>query len=217
MKGVARQHHRRPVSSRSIYLKGMKVMPPIACYFSPQSGYAYLGHDRLCRIAAEHGASILWRPVDIAKVFAESGTTSPAKQSPVRLAYRQADMARGAKALGLPLNAKPPFWPVNTIPACRMIIAAERSGADAAAVIGAVFRAVWTRDMDIAATQTLTRIATELGLDAAALARLAETPEVAGILEGYTAEAVAAGVFGSPSYVVGGEVFWGQDAAGEGL
>lgn len=186
-------------------------MPSVACYFSPQSGFAYLGHDRLSRIAAEHGASILWRPVDIAKVFAESGTTSPAKQSPVRLAYRRADMARCAEALGLPLNAKPPFWPVNTIPACLMIIAAERSGADAATYIGAVFRAIWTRDMDIAATETLTRIADELGLDGAALARLAETPDIAGILEGYTAEAVAAGVFGSPTYVIDGELFWGQD------
>ena len=92
-----------------------------------------------------------------------------------------------------------------------MIIAAERSGVDAAAYIGAVFQAIWTRDMDISATETLMRIADELGLDGAALASLAQTPDIAGILEGYTAEAVAAGVFGSPTYVVGGELFWGQD------
>jgi 2-hydroxychromene-2-carboxylate isomerase len=186
-------------------------MPSIACYFSPQSGFAYLGHDRLCRIAAEHGASILWRPVDIAKVFAESGTTSPAKQSPVRLAYRRADMARCAEALGLALNAKPPFWPVDTIPASLAIIAAESSGADPAAYIGAVFRAVWTRDLNIAAPETLMHLAEELGLDGAALARLAATPDIAGMLDGYTAEAVAAGVFGSPTYAIGGELFWGQD------
>lgn len=186
-------------------------MPDVACYFSPQSGFAYLGHDRLTRIAAEHGATVLWRPVDIAKVFAESGTTSPAKQSPVRLAYRRADMARYAKALGLPLNPMPPFWPVNTIPAARMIIAAERSGADVAAYIGAVFRAIWTRDMDISASETLMLLASELGLDGAVLARVADSPETAETLERYTAEAVAAGVFGSPTYVIDGERFWGQD------
>lgn len=186
-------------------------MADVACYFSPQSGFAYLGHDRLCRIAAEQGASILWRPVDIAKVFAESGTTSPAKQSPVRLAYRRADMARCAEALGLPLNPVPPFWPVNTILACRMIVAAERSGADVAAYAGAVFRAIWTRDMDISASDTLTLLASELGLDGDRLARLADGPEAAETLERYTAEAIAAGVFGSPTYVIGGERFWGQD------
>ncbi len=186
-------------------------MPDVACYFSPQSGFAYLGHDRLIRIAAENGASILWRPVDIAKVFAESGTTSPAKQSPVRLAYRRMDMARYAKALGLPLNAVPPFWPVNTIPACRMIIAAERSGADTAAYIGAVFQATWTRDMDASASATLMLLANELGLDGERLARIADSPETADTLERYTAEAVAAGVFGSPTYVIDGELFWGQD------
>jgi 2-hydroxychromene-2-carboxylate isomerase len=186
-------------------------MPDVACYFSPQSGFAYLGHDRLSRIAAEHGATILWRPVDIGKLFAESGTTPPPKQSPVRLAYRRADMARTADALGLPLNAKPPFWPVNTIPACRMIIAAQRSGADVAGYIGAVFRAIWVRDMDISAPETLKLLAVELGLDGESLARIADSPEAAATLERYTAEAVAAGVFGSPTYVIDGELFWGQD------
>ena len=186
-------------------------MPDVACYFSPQSGFAYLGHDRLTRIAAEHGATVLWRPVDIAKVFAESGTTSPAKQSPVRLAYRRADMARYAKALGLPLNPMPPFWPVNTIPAARMIIAAERSGADVAAYIGAVFRAIWTRDMDTSASETLMLLASELGLDGEDLARVAGSRQTEDTLARYTAEAVAAGVFGSPTYVIDGERFWGQD------
>ena len=186
-------------------------MPTVACYFSPQSGFAYLGHDRFCRIAAEHGASVFLRPVDIGKVFAESGTTSPAKQAPVRLAYRRADMARSAEALGLPLNPVPPFWPVNTIPACRMIIAAERSGLDVAAYTAAVFRAIWTRDMDISASETLMLLAGELGMDGESLARNADSAEAAETLERYTAEAVAAGVFGSPTYVVNGELFWGQD------
>ena len=186
-------------------------MQSVACYFSPQSGFAYLGHDRLIRSAAEHGVSILWRPVDIARVFAESGTTSPAKQSPVRLAYRRADMARYAKALGLPLNAVPPFWPVNTIPACRAIIAAEQLGADVAAYTGAVFRAIWTRDMDISAAETLVLLASELGLDGESLAHAADGPDVAEALERYTSEAIAAGVFGSPTYVIDGERFWGQD------
>lgn len=186
-------------------------MLTITCYFSPQSGYAYLGHDRLCRIAADHGAVILWRPMDIIKVFTESGTTPPAKQAPARLTYRKADMARWAEALNLQLNPAPRFWPVPTSTACRMIIAAERTGGAIATFIGAVHHAVWADEANIGDTETLLRIAGECGFDADALATLATSPEVAKTEASYTAEAVAAGVFGSPSYVVGGEMYWGQD------
>ena len=186
-------------------------MRAITCYFSPQSGYAYLGHDRLCRIAEAHGAAILWRPVDIVKVFAESGIVPPAKQSPARAAYRRADMARWAEALNLPLNPAPRYWPVQTVAACKMIIAAGRLGGAVGTFIGAVHHAVWAGEENIADSGTLLRIAGECGFDTNALAAVAYMPEVAETAESHTAEAVAAGVFGSPSYVVGGELFWGQD------
>lgn len=186
-------------------------MTAVRCYFSPQSGYAYLGHARLCRIAAETGATILWRPVDIGTVFAESGTVPPPKQSAVRLAYRRADMARFAAALGLPLNPTPPFWPAATGLAQRLIVAAEAEEHDPAALIGAILAAVWARDLDIGDPATLVRLATEEGLDGEALVRLADTPEIAASAAAHTAEAVAAGVFGSPSYIVGDELFFGQD------
>lgn len=186
-------------------------MLSVTCYFSPQSGYAYLGHDRLCRIAAELGASIAWRPIDIMRVFSESGITPPAKQAPARLAYRKDDMVRWSRAANLPLNPAPRFWPVQTDAVCRAIVAAERLDGDAAVFIGAVHRAVWTDEENIADTATLMRIAAACGFNADALAGLAAAPETAETAGRYTAEAVAAGVFGSPSYIVGGELFWGQD------
>jgi 2-hydroxychromene-2-carboxylate isomerase len=114
-------------------------MLTVTRYFTPLPGYAYLGYDRLCRIAAGHGAAIASRPVDIMKAFAGSGTTPPAKQSPVRLAYRKADLVRCAKAFGVPVNPAPRHWPVPADAACKLIIAGERLGGDAAALSGAIW------------------------------------------------------------------------------
>ncbi|QRG09214.1 2-hydroxychromene-2-carboxylate isomerase [Xanthobacter dioxanivorans] len=186
-------------------------MPEITCYFSPQSGYAYLGHARLVAIARAHGAAILWRPVDILKVFAEGGSTAPAKQSPVRNAYRKVDIVRWAKRAGISINTEPAFWPTDTLPACRLIAAAMLQGIDATDLIGACLGAVWARNLQISERATLVRLADEVGLDGAHLAELSDSVEAAERVARNTAEAIAAGVFGSPSYVVDGELYFGQD------
>ncbi|MFS8036953.1 2-hydroxychromene-2-carboxylate isomerase [Xanthobacter sp. AM11] len=186
-------------------------MSEITCYFSPQSGYAYLGHARLVAMAHEHGATISWRPVDILKVFAEGGSTAPAKQSPQRNAYRKLDIVRWAKRAAIPIKTEPAFWPTDTLPACRMIAAAQLEGIDPAALIGACLCAVWARDIQISDRANLIRLAGEVGLDGARLAELSDAVAAAEQVARNTAEASAAGVFGSPSYVVGGELFFGQD------
>ncbi|WP_454914882.1 DsbA family protein [Xanthobacter sediminis] len=186
-------------------------MPEIICYFSPQSGYAYLGHGRLREIARDAGASILWRPVDILTVFAASGSTAPARQSPQRNAYRKLDIVRWAKRAGIPINTEPAHWPTDTLPACRLIAAAQMEGLDPADLIGALLGAVWARDIQISERENLIRLADEAGLDGARLATLSDTVEAAERVERNTAEATEAGVFGSPSYVVGGALYFGQD------
>ncbi|WP_234051197.1 MULTISPECIES: 2-hydroxychromene-2-carboxylate isomerase [unclassified Xanthobacter] len=186
-------------------------MPEIICYFSPQSGYAYLGHARLRDIARTAAASILWRPVDILKVFAAGGSTAPAKQSPQRNAYRKLDIVRWAKRAAIPINTDPAFWPTDTLPACRFIAAAQKAGMDPADFIGACLSAVWARDMQISERDNLIALAQEVGLDGPRLATLSDTVEAAEQVERNTAAAIEAGVFGSPSYVVDGELYFGQD------
>jgi 2-hydroxychromene-2-carboxylate isomerase len=186
-------------------------VPEITCYFSPQSGYAYLGHARVRAIARAHGAAIQWRPVDILKVFAAGGSTAPAKQSPQRNAYRKQDIVRWATAAGIPINTEPKFWPTDTLPACRLIAAAIAAGEDPADLIGGCLAAVWARDLQIADPEVLYQLAAEAGLDALALAERAAGPEAAALVEAYTAEAIEKGVFGSPTYVIGDDVFFGQD------
>lgn len=186
-------------------------MSEIICYFSPQSGYAYLGHGRLRAIARESGAAILWRPVDILKVFAAGGSTAPAKQSPQRNAYRKADIVRWAKLAGIPINTEPKFWPTDTLPACRLIVAAQLEGLDPADLIGACLAAVWARDIQISERANLVRLADEVGLDGARLAELSDSVAAAEQVERNTATAIEAGVFGSPTYFVNGEMYFGQD------
>lgn len=186
-------------------------MPEITCYFSPQSGYAYLGHGRLCAIAKAHDAAILWRPVDILKVFAAGGSTAPAKQSPQRNAYRKKDIVRWARLAGIPITTEPKFWPTDTLPACRLIAAAQMAGHDAADLIGACLAAVWARDIQISERDNLVRLADEVGLDGAYLAELSDSVEAGELVARNTEEAIAAGVFGSPTYVVDGEMYFGQD------
>lgn len=186
-------------------------MPEITCYFSPQSGYAYLGHPRVREIARATGATISWRPVDILKVFSEGGSTAPAKQSAQRNAYRKKDIVRWAELRSIPINTEPAFWPTDTLPACHLIAAAIQQGIDPADLIGACLAAVWARNLQIADKAVLVQLADELGLDGARLVELSDGVEATDLVNRYTADAVEIGVFGSPTYVVDGDLFFGQD------
>jgi 2-hydroxychromene-2-carboxylate isomerase len=185
----------------------------VTYYLTPQSPWTYLGHERLVALAKAHGAAIDIKPFDLGRVFSVSGGLPLAKRAPQRQAYRLAEMARWAAALNLPLNAQPKFFPVPPEPAARFIIAARTAfGADVALQLaGAIMRALWAEEKNIADDATLVQLATDCGLDGRMLQKSAET---AGVQEQYdqnTTDAIAANVFGAPWYVVDGEAFWGQD------
>ncbi|MDQ0315755.1 2-hydroxychromene-2-carboxylate isomerase [Amorphus orientalis] len=180
-------------------------------FYTPISGYAYLGEPRLMEIARTAGARVRFRPMDIAAVFKASGTTPPAAQSPARLAYRLADLAREAKRAGLPITPKPKHWPVPSAPAGQLILAAEADGIDPHRVSFALLKAIYAEERDISDRTTLAAILTDLGLDADRLIARSETPEIEAAFAANTEAAIAAGVFGSPTYVVGEEMFFGQD------
>lgn len=182
-------------------------------FLSPQSPWCYLGHQRLVDIARETGAQVELKPFDLGKVFSVSGGLPLAKRAPQRQAYRLAELERWAKHLGLPLNAQPQFFPVSPDAAATLTIAARTSlGADAAlALSGAIMRALWAEEKNIADEDTLAQIANLCGFDGRMLLKSAQTPGVQEQYERNTEEAIAANVFGVPWYVVDGEGFWGQD------
>jgi len=180
-------------------------------YYAPISGFAYLGEPRLMTIAQRAGAEVRFKPVDIGAVFAAAETTPPFKQSAARLAYRLTDMKRQAERWGLQINPKPKHWPVPPALAGKLILSAHLVECEPHAVSFALLSAIYTQERDISDEATVLATLNEAGLDGARLLDLARTPEAAVAFEQATQEAINRGVFGSPTYVVNDEMFFGQD------
>jgi len=181
-------------------------------YFAANSPWTYLGHDRFVALANEHGAAIAVKPVNLGEVFPVSGGLPLPKRAPQRQAYRLVELKRWAEFLGKPINFQPKFFPVDGNPAALWILAAAEAGTpQALALYGAIGRALWEEERDIADPATLAAIASACGFDARALAARAQDADMSARYSALTQEAIAAGVFGAPTYVLDGELFWGQD------
>lgn len=154
---------------------------------------------------------VIVRPVDLGKVFAATGGTPFPQRSPQRQAYRQVELARWSRRLELPINLEPRFYPVDRAPASQLLIAAQEQGHDVLELSHAILSAIWAEDRDISDWRTLESISDRCGLPGQALVAAAQQAEVARAFADETGAAVAAGVFGAPSYVLKGEIFWGQD------
>ncbi len=181
-------------------------------YFTPQSPWTYLGHTRFAQIAQAAGAAVRVLPVDFGKIFPISGGLPLGQRAPQRQAYRLVELQRFSEHLQMPLNRQPKFFPVGGDPAARLITAVGQHDGSAAAMAlaGAIFRAVWVEERDIASDGVLAEILLASGGDPARMAQ-SKAAEVQQIYEAHTRQAIEAGVFGAPSYVVNGEIFWGQD------
>jgi 2-hydroxychromene-2-carboxylate isomerase len=152
-------------------------------------------------------------PVDLGgKVFPVSGGLPLAKRAPQRQAYRLIELKRFSDFLGQPINLHPKFFPVHGDDAAKLIIAVDmHDGTDASmALTGAVLRAVWVDDRNIADANDLAALLAALNLPARRLDD-AHSQAVHERYEADSQQAIAAGVFGAPSYVIDGEIFWGQD------
>ena len=188
-------------------------MNKVQYYFAPQSPWTYLGHLRFWDVARKHGARIEVLPVDLGgKVFPVSGGLPLGKRAPQRQAYRLLEMKRFSEHLHAPMNLQPKYFPVAGDDAARLIIAVELAdGADAAMhITDAVLRAVWVEERNIADEVTLAALLAERELPARRLEE-SHSQAVAERYETNTQRAIDAGVFGAPSYVLDGEIFWGQD------
>jgi 2-hydroxychromene-2-carboxylate isomerase len=182
-------------------------------YFAPNSPWAYLGHERLAHIAQATGASINVLPMDLGgKVFPVSGGVPLGQRAPQRQAYRLVELARYSQHLNAPLNLKPRFFPVDPGDAARLIVAVKLHDGEAAAmrISGAALRAVWAQERNIADEHVLAALLDECKLPPERLAQ-SHSQAVAEAYDAYTQRAIEVGVFGAPSYVVDGEIFWGQD------
>ncbi|GAA0583568.1 2-hydroxychromene-2-carboxylate isomerase [Craurococcus roseus] len=182
-------------------------------YASLNSPWTHFGAARIEALAAKHGAELRIWPVDFGTIFAGSGGLPLPKRSPQRQAYRMQELARWRDRLGIPINLQPRGFPANELLAACCTIALRETQGDAAAIRFAhrVLKALWEEERNTGDPATLSALLTEVGQDAEAVLRLGAEPRWTERREADTQAALARGVFGAPSYVVGDDIFWGQD------
>lgn len=182
-------------------------------YVSLNSPWTHLGARRIEALTARHGASLRIHPVDFGTIFAASGGFPLPKRAPQRQAYRLMELRRWRDALGIPITIEPKHFPAREQPAANCVIAARETIGDGPAVaLGhRILKALWEEEKNTGDTATLAGLIAEVGLDANALLAVAAEPRWAERRAADSAAALARGVFGAPSYVIGEDIFWGQD------
>jgi carboxymethylenebutenolidase len=182
-------------------------------YVSLNSPWTYMASQRLEALAKKYKADVTIWPVDFGSVFAVSGGLPLPKRSPQRQAYRMMELKRWREHLGIKLTLEPKFFPSNELPAAKCVVALREQGrmADAIKVAHSVLAAIWVQERNPGDPATLKAILTECGLDADAVLKASEAPEIAAKREAYTRHAIEQEVFGAPFFVIDGERFWGQD------
>jgi 2-hydroxychromene-2-carboxylate isomerase len=180
-------------------------------YDSMSSPWTYLGHVRFLELARRYGLTVKHKPMDLLKVWSVSGGLPLKQRARQRQAYRHQELRRWREILDIPCNLEPAFHPVADRRACFLVIAAMAQNLDWEKLSYALLRAVWVEERNIADHPTLAAIADENGMDGHALLAATDNAAVAAEYQANTDEAMARGVFGAPTYVFDGELFWGQD------
>src|SRR5476651_2255307 len=193
--------------------EGNAMAKHVDYYVSLNSPWTYLGSKRFEAMAQKHGADVTIWPVDFGSVFAVSGGLPLPKRAPQRQAYRMMELKRWRDHLGVKTTLEPKFFPSNELPAAQCVIALREQGrmADAIKVAHAVLAGLWAEEKNPGDPATLKSIIASCGLDADAVMKSGEAPDMIAKREDYTKQAIARGVFGAPSFLIDGEIFWGQD------
>lgn len=179
-------------------------------FFDFGSPYSYLAYKELPRVAARTGATIVWRPMLLGGVFKATGNHSPA-EIPAKSEWSNSDTARWARRYDVPFRQNP-FFPINTLALMRGAIGYQRKGeADFHRYVDAVFSAMWEQGKNLNDPNEIGKVLVGAGLDPREAMAMLDDPEVKGELKRVTEATVARGIFGAPSFIVDGELFWGND------
>jgi 2-hydroxychromene-2-carboxylate isomerase len=180
-------------------------------YFSFQSPWAYIGHKLFGQLAKTYDLKVNYKPVVLVELFSETGGLPLIKRHPVRQRYRMLELQRWREKRELKFHLQPKNWPFDARLADGVVIAAVAAGLDPDPFLQRAFAAVWEDERNLADADTVAAIADEAGLPGQQLVERSKSDEIAAAYEQNRRDALAADVFGSPAYVLNGEVFWGQD------
>jgi 2-hydroxychromene-2-carboxylate isomerase len=180
-------------------------------YFSLVSPWAYIGQRLFAGVARRHDAAVLYKPVLLTEVFAQTGGLPLAKRHPARQAYRMVELQRWREKRKLAFHLRPAHWPFDADLANRAVVALVATGADPGPFVQKAFDGVWENQQNLADPAVLADALRETGFDPQTTLANAGSEETLAAYERNRLEAIAIGAFGSPCYVLDGEVFWGQD------
>lgn len=180
-------------------------MDTVDCYFDYISPYAYLTWTQLRKASPTSNFQLRARPVLFAGLLNAHGQKGPA-EIPAKRRYVFSDIRRSARALGVPIHA--PFsHPFNPLGALRLTLAAP-AGEIRCRVVDRLFDATWNLGRDVASPHVLGSIARACDIDTSEISSSA----IKDRLRTETALAIEAGVFGVPTMVIGGQLYWGLDS-----
>ena len=178
-------------------------------FYEFASTYSYVTAMRIAPLAEAAGVTVRWRPFLLGPIFKQQGwDTSPFNLYPAKGRYMVRDCERQCAALGIAFRLPDPF-PQSTLLAARVALAALTEGWGEE-FSRAVYRAQFAEGRQIGSAEVVGAIVRDLGRDDAVLAR-AQSDAIKQELRATTEEAQRLGIFGAPSFVAGGELFWGND------
>jgi len=187
-------------------------MPEIEYFYSAHSAFAYLGSGRLMAVARAAGRRIAHRPIDLRRVVVEVGGRPFGQRGAAHAAYFFGrEIERWSEERGAPVCGRPTHHLNDITLSNCLVIAGIRAGLDVDALAHALLEGHWRDDADLADPATLAALARRAGYDPAPLLAAAHAPEVRAAYAANTEEAIRRSVFGSPTYVVDGDMFYGQD------
>ena len=188
-------------------------MSGIEYFYSAHSAFAYLGSRRFMEIAAAASRKIVHKPYYLNRAIAGVGSV-PTRERPQnhRAYYFRRQIDRWSEHREAPVMEGYPteHWADMTLANC-MLIAAARADADANSLAHAMLQGHWKDNADLSDRDTLVALARGVDVDPDPLLTAAETPEINAVYEANTDEAIERSVFGSPTYFVDGDMFYGQD------
>ena len=180
-------------------------------YFSFQSPWAYIGNQSFRDLVTTYDLKVNYKPVVLVDLFSETGGLPLMKRHPVRQRYRMVELQRWRDKRGLKFHLQPANWPFNARLADGVVIAALEAGLDPNRFLQRAFAGVWEDQLSLADPATIAKLADESGLPGTQLVERSGSEDISVAYEENRQDALAADVFGSPVYVLDGEVFWGQD------
>ena len=184
---------------------------PIQFFLALTSPWTYLATPRVRALAAEHRVPLQFRPYDILSVFQRNGIKAVGDRPVPVQQNRLNELRRWRAYLGIELNLQPKHFPVNPTLSAKMLVSALAGPGDAHEFAWRVMRACWAEERDISDEATLSAIAADCGFDGAELLAAVQRGDADSGFAKNTEDAIAGNVFGAPTFLFDGELYWGQD------